>query len=65
VEGKTGLLVPPEAPEPMADAIAALLGDPVRARAMGEAGRRRAVERFDVRRVAREVGQIYDELLGC
>ncbi|MFO8079830.1 MAG: glycosyltransferase family 4 protein [Armatimonadota bacterium] len=64
VEGETGLLVPPEQSGPMSDAIAEVLANPATADAMGEAGRRRAVERFDVRRVARQVGEIYDELLG-
>lgn len=64
VEGETGLLVPPEQPLPMADAIAELLSHPGRAREMGRAGRARAIERFDVRRVARQVGEIYRELLG-
>jgi glycosyltransferase involved in cell wall biosynthesis len=64
VEGETGLLVPPEQPEPMADAIAQVLAEPDLARRMGAAGRARAVERFDVRRVARQVGDIYREILG-
>jgi glycosyltransferase involved in cell wall biosynthesis len=64
VEGQTGLLVPPEQPLPMADAIAQMLADPSLAEAMGAAGRERAEERFDVRRVARQVGEIYDEILG-
>jgi glycosyltransferase involved in cell wall biosynthesis len=64
VDGETGLLVPPEEPGPMGEAIAEVLTSPASAEAMGEAGRRRAVERFDVRRVARQVGEIYDELLG-
>jgi glycosyltransferase involved in cell wall biosynthesis len=64
VEGETGLLVPSEQPEPMADAIAQVLGEPDLARRMGAAGRARAVERFDVRRVARQVGEIYREILG-
>jgi glycosyltransferase involved in cell wall biosynthesis len=48
VEGETGILVD-EDPADLAAAIEALLADPVRARAMGEAGRRRVVERFDAR----------------
>ncbi len=64
VDGETGLLVPPERPEPMADAIVQVLGDPSRAGTMGEAGRRRAVELFDVRRVARQVGEIYRDIFG-
>ena len=36
--GETGLLVEPGAPEPLADAIISILGDPEKARAMGHAG---------------------------
>ncbi|MFW5867752.1 MAG: glycosyltransferase family 4 protein [Armatimonadota bacterium] len=64
VDGETGLLVPPEEPAAMGDAIAAVLADPPLSKAMGDAGRGRATERFDVRRVARQVGAIYDEILG-
>jgi glycosyltransferase involved in cell wall biosynthesis len=46
VQGETGLLVPPRDPAAIADACAALLGDPGRARRMGEAGRARVAERF-------------------
>lgn len=44
--GVTGLLVPRRDPEAMADALAELAADPARRVAMGEAGRRRARERF-------------------
>jgi glycosyltransferase involved in cell wall biosynthesis len=64
VDGETGLLVPPREPGPMADAIAQMLTDRPRASAMGAAGRSRAVERFDVRRVARQVGEVYEQILG-
>jgi len=40
-EGETGLLVPVDAPEPMAEAIRALLGDPERAARLAAAGRAR------------------------
>ena len=63
LDGETGLLVPPGEPEPLADAIATLLADVARARAMGAAGRRRALEHFDVRRVARQVQAIYDGII--
>lgn len=38
-DGRTGLLVPKEAPEALARAVMALLADPARAAAMGAAGR--------------------------
>jgi glycosyltransferase involved in cell wall biosynthesis len=45
-DGETGLLVPPGEAEPLRDAIVRLAGDFELARAMGEAGRRRALQRF-------------------
>ncbi|HYU35837.1 MAG TPA: glycosyltransferase family 4 protein [Thermoanaerobaculia bacterium] len=45
-DGKTGWLVPPEAPEALADALAAALADPPEAARRGAAGRRRIDERF-------------------
>src|SRR5262249_62244064 len=42
----TGVLVPPGEPQPLARAIVRLGGDPGLAAAMGEAGRRRALDRF-------------------
>jgi glycosyltransferase involved in cell wall biosynthesis len=44
--GETGLLVERDDPEALADAIVALLADPARARAMGEAGHRRLLANF-------------------
>lgn len=46
VDGVTGLHVPPHAPRAIADAVARLLGDDDRRRAMGAAGRRRAERRY-------------------
>ncbi len=44
--GETGLRVPMGDARAMAEAIGSLLADPVRARAMGAAGRRRVQERI-------------------
>ena len=44
--GETGLLVPPDDAPALADAIAMLLEDPARARALGAAARRRAEIKF-------------------
>jgi glycosyltransferase involved in cell wall biosynthesis len=46
VDGVTGSLIPYGHAGATADAVVALLADPARARAMGEAGRRRAQECF-------------------
>jgi glycosyltransferase involved in cell wall biosynthesis len=51
VDGETGLLTDPDDPEALARALFALLSDPDRRRAAGEAGRRR-VEQYRAERVA-------------
>jgi phosphatidylinositol alpha-1,6-mannosyltransferase len=50
VDGETGRLVPYGDVPATADAVAALLADPSRARAMGEAGQKRARARFGYER---------------
>jgi glycosyltransferase involved in cell wall biosynthesis len=44
-----GLLVPPDDPTALAGALAALVADPGRARAMGKAARERALTEFSPR----------------
>jgi glycosyltransferase involved in cell wall biosynthesis len=63
VHGTTGLLVPPGDPAALAEAILALLEDPVRAEAMGRAGRERVASRFGMDRMVRETERLYEELL--
>lgn len=62
-EGETGLLVAPGDASGLADALLALLSDPGRARLMGERGMARARECFDVRRVARQVQELWAGVL--
>ncbi len=45
-DGRTGVLVAPNQPSQLADALGQLLADPERARAMGEAGRQRVESEF-------------------
>jgi glycosyltransferase involved in cell wall biosynthesis len=58
-DGETGLLVPPAEVEPLRRAIVELATDPVRAAAMGEAGRRRAAEHFGEARSIDRVELLY------
>jgi glycosyltransferase involved in cell wall biosynthesis len=58
-DGETGLLVPPAEVEPFARAIVELARDPARAARMGEAGRRRALERFLERRCTDRTELLY------
>jgi glycosyltransferase involved in cell wall biosynthesis len=62
-DGDTGLLVPPGRPSALAEGIRRLLDSPERAREMGERGRRRAAERFDVRTMVERTKAVYAEVL--
>ncbi len=62
-DGETGLLVPPGRPEALAGALERLLADPSRRDSMGDAGRRRASERFSMERMVKEMESLYDALM--
>jgi len=61
-DGETGLLVPPGDPVALAAALNALLRDPDRARAMGQAGRKRAVAEFGWPAIASQTVALYEKL---
>lgn len=63
VEGQTGLLVPVGDVERIASAVTWLLEDTGRRRAMGEAGRQRAVACFSIEAHVRKVEALYWEIL--
>ena len=69
VDGDTGLLVPYDVAEPQAfehafaDAVNDLAQDPARARAMGEAGRARAVSDFGWGAIAEQTVAVYEAAL--
>ncbi len=62
VPGETGLLVPMGDDAAMAEALRTLLSDPVRARAMGKAGRERVARLFTIRQTALKVEAIYEKV---
>jgi len=62
-DGQTGLLVPPGEPESLAEALNALIRDPDRAAAMGQAGRKRAVAEFGWAAIAAQTAALYAELV--
>ena len=63
VDGETGRLVPPRCPGRLSEAISGLLRDEGKRRAMGEAGRLRAEERFSLGRMVAEVEAMYESLV--
>jgi L-malate glycosyltransferase len=61
-DGVTGRVVPVRDPAALADALVETLADPVRAAALGAAGRRRFEERFTAERMVDETIAAYDGL---
>jgi glycosyltransferase involved in cell wall biosynthesis len=58
-EGVDGLLVDPGRPEELADSLASLIASPDLRSRMGESGRRRAEDRYDVARLSERLGELY------
>lgn len=63
--GRTGLIVPPADPRALGEAIAELLADPERCRAMGEAGRRELERRSGAGVVAQQTLGVYELAIGA
>jgi phosphatidylinositol alpha-1,6-mannosyltransferase len=58
VPGKTGELVDPGSVDQLVAALAGMMADPQRCRAMGESGRARAIRLFGSEREARAVADV-------
>jgi glycosyltransferase involved in cell wall biosynthesis len=63
VTDETGMLVPPGDDHAVAEAVIRLLGDPAQREAMGQAGRRRAVEHFSLETMMRKREALLLELV--
>jgi glycosyltransferase involved in cell wall biosynthesis len=64
VEGETGMLVPSENSEALAQSITTLLLDKDRARALGQRGRARVEQRFQITMMINEYQRLYQKCLG-
>ena len=58
-DSETGLLVPASDPSALADAIGAILSDPVIGQQMGVAGRQRVENNFDIRKMMAQYESMY------
>jgi glycosyltransferase involved in cell wall biosynthesis len=63
VPDETGLLIPPESPEKLAEAIISLLDNPELMIRMGEKGYQHASNKFDAKVNSERTFAVYDELL--
>lgn len=62
VNNQTGFLVPSRNPQALAEAMLKLLDDRELAKQMGEAGRKRAEELFDIKKNVKCMERIYEEI---
>jgi glycosyltransferase involved in cell wall biosynthesis len=61
-DGQQGLLVQTQHPQALAQAIINLLADPDERRSMGQSGRRKILERFDINVTVSQWTELYQEL---
>ncbi len=64
VSGVTGILVPPNSPAALADALRALILDPAKRTEMGRQGRKRFSEYFTADRMSKQTITLYRRVLG-
>ena len=63
LDGKTGMLVPPNRPELLVEKLVALVDSEVLRRSMGEAGRHRVESSFTTEMMLRHYERFYSDLL--
>ena len=63
VDGETGYLIPPGDPAALAEKLEVLLRDKALCAKLGEAGRRRIVEKFTLNGMVEETVRVYEECL--
>jgi len=63
IVGNVGKLIPPRDPEGMAKEILWVMDNPLAAKAMGKAGRRRAVQNYSIKKTANKYENLYIKLL--
>lgn len=59
----SGLLIPPEDPDALAEAMSALIGDPGKLREMANAAFRRTAQFFSIAAHSRQIMDLYDEII--
>jgi glycosyltransferase involved in cell wall biosynthesis len=62
-DGKTGILMPNNAPSTIASALAVILEDPARAREMGQAGRRKVLATYTMEQFLQRHEELYQSML--
>jgi glycosyltransferase involved in cell wall biosynthesis len=62
-EGETGLLMSPEAPEELADAMARIIGDPCLRHSLATQARKVALEQFNAEQFAQRYYRVYQAML--
>ena len=62
--GKTGLIVPPQEPNALAQAINQLVQNPALRQQMGQAGRERILTEFTIERMVDRIEQVYSQVIG-
>jgi sugar transferase (PEP-CTERM/EpsH1 system associated) len=63
IDGETGLLVPPSDPEALANALSKLLREPDLRQRMGQSGRQRAFEQFNILHTVQQTQALYESLI--